>query len=412
MGIEAFLVCLVFLPLHTKSQSCPLLLSSDCCARKTVGGILYTQVAGDTSQYPECIPDCVYERVDSPGSLFCFQSGNINNNGGEVECKEPERKVGTTSVKIFDREDGVTDWVAFDLGGNNVLNCTIGIPFGSSGGNVTMLENVKCSNISDVTDLFPSTRQGGDFAHTAEYENNLEFHLPEFTIACTICTINVKGCGCSAYIGQVNVLYVQESFVDIKDQTECKKNCSNTANCTFWSFSATEHYEDHEDHDHHNGRDDNDDLDHHIRIKRNHQNISQCGIRTYQAEKCIIIKRPEIKSLNLADIEYVNDTRQRCGRPNKTAPVYKAQVFVQEAFRPSSPKSCSQAAHEDPIRWKFWTWSAADGTCVLANYKPDTKIQLPIFPLLFGVISGMSDPDLLASFGPLAEEGTFAKPSI
>ena len=72
--------------------SAPPLLSSDCCAKKTVGGVLYTQVAGDTSQFPECIPDCVYERDDTPGSLFCFQAGNINNSGGEVECKGKKMK--------------------------------------------------------------------------------------------------------------------------------------------------------------------------------------------------------------------------------------------------------------------------------------------------------------------------------
>ena len=65
----------------------PLLLSSDCCYRKTVGGILYNQVAGDTSQYPECKADCVYERDDEPGSRYCFQDGNINNAGGVAECK-------------------------------------------------------------------------------------------------------------------------------------------------------------------------------------------------------------------------------------------------------------------------------------------------------------------------------------
>ena len=51
-------------------------------------------------------------------------------------------------VSVRDDGSGVTDWVAFDLGGNNVLNCTIGIVFGS-GGNVTMLENTECRNITD-----------------------------------------------------------------------------------------------------------------------------------------------------------------------------------------------------------------------------------------------------------------------
>ena len=65
----------------------PPLLSSDCCYSKTVGGVLYSQIAGDTEDFPECTPGCVYEPADSPGEPFCFKPG-----GDDVsECKGKKR---------------------------------------------------------------------------------------------------------------------------------------------------------------------------------------------------------------------------------------------------------------------------------------------------------------------------------
>ena len=73
------------------------------------------------------------------------------------------------------------------------------------------------------------------------------------------------------YLAQSNVVYVQDSFADITDQESCKNHCDNPkTNCTFWTFSYSGHGEDpDDDHDNH----------HHNRVKRNHQGISQCGIR-------------------------------------------------------------------------------------------------------------------------------------
>ena len=50
-------------------------------------------------------------------------------------------------MKMSVRSDGsdITDWVAFKLDGDYVLNCTIGINIGL-GGNVTMMNNVTCKN--------------------------------------------------------------------------------------------------------------------------------------------------------------------------------------------------------------------------------------------------------------------------
>ena len=54
------------------------LFSEKCCAKKNVGGIAYTQVPGDTTDFPTCKPGCVYELDNEPGSRYCFSTGNIN----------------------------------------------------------------------------------------------------------------------------------------------------------------------------------------------------------------------------------------------------------------------------------------------------------------------------------------------
>ena len=62
-----------------------------------------------------------------------------------------ERKLGTTSMKMSIRTDGsgITDWVAFKLDGDYVLNCTIGVHFGL-GGSLTVIHNTTCRNITGV----------------------------------------------------------------------------------------------------------------------------------------------------------------------------------------------------------------------------------------------------------------------
>jgi len=142
MGLQPILTLVAFIFVGAQCQGDePLLLSSDCCYKKTVAGIPYTQVAGDTSQHSECKPDCVYERDDEPGSRYCFRDGNINNAGGVAECKETERQLGTTSMKKSLRDDGITDWVALQLEDDNYLNCTIGTNIGL-GGTVTSLRTL------------------------------------------------------------------------------------------------------------------------------------------------------------------------------------------------------------------------------------------------------------------------------
>jgi len=403
MGLQPILTFLAFIFVGVKCQGDePLLLSSDCCYRKTVGGILYNQVAGNTSQYSECKPDCVYERADEPGSRYCFKDGwdgDINNAGGVAECKETERQLGTTSMKKSVRNDGsgITDWVALQLDEDNYLNCSIGTNIGL-GGNVTMLENITCVNETGGSDLFADKRSGDDFAHTVKYDNNLEFHMREFFIHCIILGF-VPPFGfrykCTAFLGQPNVVYVQDSIFNVTDVAECQDMCNNAKDCTFWTISLTEHDYDARDHD---------DSNHQTRVKRNHQGVSECGIRNYAVSNLITIKKPKYNPIT-GQIENVPDPLQQCGLKYFRW-VFKAATFVQQAIRSSSPKDCAyQATLPAPSwftfqYWKFWTFSFADNTCVFANYMPDRSITVLPYnefgPL--GITSGIVDKELLASW--------------
>ena len=105
----------------------------------------------------------------------------------------------------------------------------------------------------------------------------------------------------------------------------------------------------------------------------------------------IEILRP--KRLVSGGISYVNDTNQRCGLKNNQ-PLY-GYVFVQESFT-GQLFDCVLAAI---VRgWKFWTYSYATNVCVLADYDPQTWIQ--VLPTGSPIVlkSGIASKDLLAAW--------------
>merc|ERR1719295_2066732 len=56
----------------------------DCCEEKTVGNVTYRKVGvEDTSAYG-CESGCTYEKVDNPGSKYCFKKGKL-----PVRCVPP-----------------------------------------------------------------------------------------------------------------------------------------------------------------------------------------------------------------------------------------------------------------------------------------------------------------------------------
>ena len=102
--------------------------------------------------------------------------------------------------------------------------------------------------------------------------------------------------------------------------------------------------------------------------------------------------------------EFVKDTKQRCGMKNNKTVLY-GQVFVQDVHRNSSAGYCAMKAGEQPKKWKFWTFSYADDTCVLANYEPHRSIPVLNKTGPLGVSSGIVGKDLLASWGSVTDEG-------
>merc|ERR1719376_1944459 len=65
---------------YTKGASIP-----ECCKEKSVGGVSYVLLEEtDTGRYG-CKSNCVFERVDSPGSRYCFKEGDL-----EVVCEDDD----------------------------------------------------------------------------------------------------------------------------------------------------------------------------------------------------------------------------------------------------------------------------------------------------------------------------------
>merc|ERR1712179_461430 len=66
---------------YTEGASIP----GECCKEKMVGGVSYVLVEEtDTGRYG-CHSNCVFEKVDSPGSRFCFKEGDL-----EVVCEDDD----------------------------------------------------------------------------------------------------------------------------------------------------------------------------------------------------------------------------------------------------------------------------------------------------------------------------------
>merc|ERR1711936_1398103 len=92
MSLVVLLTCIATL------QSAGAANMKDCCLKKTVGGESYSLVKKDkefTSLYG-CPAPCIYEKVGSPGSKFCFKPGDL-----EVECQEMVEGECCTVVLLY-----------------------------------------------------------------------------------------------------------------------------------------------------------------------------------------------------------------------------------------------------------------------------------------------------------------------
>jgi len=77
----------------------------ECCTRKTVGDTEYSLVEEeDTSGY-NCKTNCVYERKDTPGSRFCFASGDL-----PVDCGDGGKSNRQIICNYLPKSDVMEHW--------------------------------------------------------------------------------------------------------------------------------------------------------------------------------------------------------------------------------------------------------------------------------------------------------------
>merc|ERR1712106_639916 len=54
-----------------------------CCTSKMVGGVEYILRREEDTTIYNCLDNCIFEKADSPGPLFCFAAGDL-----EVVCDD------------------------------------------------------------------------------------------------------------------------------------------------------------------------------------------------------------------------------------------------------------------------------------------------------------------------------------
>merc|ERR1711892_743610 len=61
-----------------------------CCTSKMVGGVEYILRREEDTTIYDCLDNCIFEKTDSPGPLFCFAAGDL-----EVVCDDAEGGSGS-----------------------------------------------------------------------------------------------------------------------------------------------------------------------------------------------------------------------------------------------------------------------------------------------------------------------------
>merc|ERR1712106_1010834 len=61
-----------------------------CCTSKMVGGVEYILRREEDTTIYNCLDNCIFEKADSPGPLFCFAAGDL-----EVVCDDAEGGSGS-----------------------------------------------------------------------------------------------------------------------------------------------------------------------------------------------------------------------------------------------------------------------------------------------------------------------------
>lgn len=338
--VQLLVLPLLWLLSCTLSVEPPPLFSEECCTEKTVGGVGYTQVAGDTDDFPECKKGCVYEEDGDKGSRFCFKSGNL-----KAECTEP--LLDSSYVSVTRNNNDLI--FKSDIG---AFSCEITSDTPSS-------DNITCSKIADQE---TEGAEKAAFFYSKSNEDILWMclHSKTINIHCDfICDKTTTAADCEPQCQKIStpaendVLFVEGAEPaegdGLFDQlNNCWQKCFDRSDlpdddpkkCTFYTLSF---WDDHE----HEGRQ-----------ARNHDTKSECGIRNYNPKR-----------------QLTTNPDQYAGFPDNKQEFIKGAVFVFEAFVTSNAMECTDRCIGTPD-CRTWTWDLGNRLCSINVYTPTRKIDI------------------------------------
>jgi len=338
-----------------------LVLSDECCVEKTVGGVRYVQVPGNTEGYP-CDGECVYEEVGKPGSHTCFRA---EADGLSVSCTESTVDSMFITISRKNGENAGNDEIVFKAW-NETFHCNLEPP--TSGTD----QDIECSlkNEANFSDFTPDVKQSSLFLSTSFegtpewlslHTENKEFihgtisnvsvcQAPCFQFQYTLCFCFVSSSCAPANKSLpwlVNKLYVEQGVMlsgtlnVTQAQEQCRNMCHEDQNCTFWTLS----FHDDTDHEH----------------ARNHRGSTECGIRYYQPKFIIPTNKNQYTAKRDA-----NATQVQKG-------TYVWKFFKQNMTDNACCNLCKQ--EQECTTWTY-DISNNQGVCALNSYTPTRLIDI------------------------------------
>lgn len=330
------LLCLLSSTLSDEPQA---LFPEDCCTKKMVGGVGYTQIAGNTEGV-DCSEQCVYEEDGNPGSPICFKSGGP----AQLPTECTESYIDSAYVS-FSRSSGILTFKT-EIG---TYSCIVGSAS-------TEGENIECSKQEEQEGGSTSGTEKAAFFFSKSPDDEFEwmcFHTTDVGIHCDF----NETLACHFVLpknSEPATLFV-ECAQNVTGNTNdslksaCKELCDKNSSCTFWTLSITSDANKPTEDTH----------------GRFHQGFSECGIRTYDP---VVL----LKNINQ------DQTTAKKGQPIIQA--LPGSVYVFDKKSESTPADCLAYCNSQ-YQCTTWTWQRQpDGygsVCALNTYKPRRRIVIP-----------------------------------
>lgn len=323
------------------------LFPEECCTKKTVGGVAYTQVAGNTDGF-DCTGQCVYEEDGKPGSRTCFKSGGPG--PLPIECKE---SLIDSAYVSFARNSGIF-----------TFNTAIGTYSCAVGSVTTDGETIECSKQEDQAAGSTSGSEEAAFFVSKSPDGIFEwmcFHTTDVGIHCDFLVDGIMQCRSVPSKEQKAATLFVECGIKIEGGVaDCQTICNGKTNaeCMFWTFSSNQ---------------DNPTVSVSDGNRFHDGGDSECGIREYE---------PTVLLRNINQNQFTGKWR------NPT--VNQGSVYVLGQTIETNADDC-RAYCESIASCTVWTWQRkpeSGSVCAINSYTPKRMVAIPKFAGPPQLISG------------------------